>query len=41
MNGYKAINKPNLVKKVTFKISYSFYTSNIITGFSALFSWAE
>jgi hypothetical protein len=42
VNGYKAINKPDLVQKVIAKVLLLlFYPSNAITGFPTLFNWTE
>ena len=42
VNGYEAINNPELIKKVIFKSVLSFsQLADIITGFSTLFYWAE
>ena len=42
INGYEAINKPELIKKVVFMSTLSFsYSPNIIIGFSTLLYWAE
>ena len=40
VNGYEAINRPDLVKKVTLKNTFNLpYLSNTIIGFPALFNW--
>jgi hypothetical protein len=41
VNGYEAINNPELVKKVIFTDTFTYFSSDIILGFSTLFYWAE
>jgi len=42
VNGYEAINNPELVQKVISMDILSFsYLSDIFTGFSTLFYWTE
>ena len=42
VNGYEAINNPELVKKVIFTDTFTYFSlSDIILGFSILFYWAE
>ena len=41
VNGYEAINNPELVKKVIFTDTFTYFLSDIMLGFSTLFYWVE
>ena len=41
VNGYEAINNPDLVKKVMFKNTLNLLTSNATLGFPTLFNWKK